>query len=256
MGVPILQVEFIKNTHKALIQQLSHHGIILTLLASITFVVFLQPPGSLDTNGIVRSSAAVQCFLFFSSVSFMLACTGLLIVGIGSASLLRPKFFYFKNSATKLLQNHTNQDGPETGQKPMNSGEAVVYDSVLNLCRILLKHLHRVTRLRWYMTLSFLACVAAFVCAGIAITESSGNSRRVLIAGLCFGGFPLACEAAKYLSYIFQKKRAEERTGSKSSSSRMLSNMQLKLASRKYKNSFRLVTPNPTVAVISTTVFL
>ncbi|KAG0613354.1 hypothetical protein M758_6G096900, partial [Ceratodon purpureus] len=200
------EFEFMKSVHQALIQQLSTHGIILTLLASITFVVFLQPPGNLESAGIVRSKTTVQWFLCFSSVSFMCACAGLLIVWIGSASLLRPKFFDFEDFTEKFLQKRTNQDGPELAGRVVDAREGFLFDSIPVLCKILQKNLHRVKRLRMYMALSFTACIAAFICAGLAITDSSSDQRWYLIGGICVGGFPLVIETLKYLADLFHKK--------------------------------------------------
>jgi len=84
---------FIKGVHEAIVKKFGNFGIILTLLAGITFMAILQPPGTFDGNGKMRSPVLIGCFLFFSTLSFLLACTGLLVVVAGTASMFRPGFY-------------------------------------------------------------------------------------------------------------------------------------------------------------------
>ena len=200
-----VQLEFVKNTRKALVELLSSYGIILTLLASITFVAVLQPPGSFEPDGFVRSSKLVAAFMFFATSSFLLACTGLLTVAVGSAMMLRPRFFkQFEEIRVPLHTHHQiGLDGNLHPSQPNHSHECqpltadVTYDNLPIMGKIILDNLYRTRRLRIYMGLSLLSCVTAFLCAGFAVTKSSSHGFYSLVAAIVLGGFPFLLEIVK-----------------------------------------------------------
>jgi len=205
------KLEFVKNTRKALVELLSSYGIILTLLASITFVAVLQPPGSFEPDGFVRSSKLVAAFMFFATSSFLLACTGLLTVAVGSAMMLRPRFFkQFEEIRVPLHTHHQiGLDGNLHPSQPNHSHECqpltadVTYDNLPIMGKIILDNLYRTRRLRIYMGLSLLSCVTAFLCAGFAVTKSSSHGFYSLVAAIVLGGFPFLLEIVKmFMGFI------------------------------------------------------
>ena len=229
MTLNCAQFEFVKSIRKALVKLLSSYGIILTLLASITFVAILQPPGSYDPDGIVRSSKLVAAFMFFATSSFLLACTGLLTVAAGSAMMLRPSFFpQFEDikvppqthpqhgldpSLHSSQPNHQGEgfDSERPGKMqasqeatlPPNSHEHqpltpdVTYDELPVMAKIILDNVYRVRRLHLYTGLSLLSCVTAFICAGFAVTKSRSIGLSSLGAAIGLGGVPFFLEIVK-----------------------------------------------------------
>jgi hypothetical protein len=181
-----VQLEFLENTRKGLVELLSSYGIILTLLASITFVAVLQPPGSFDPDGFVRSSKLVAAFMFFATSSFLLACTGLLTVAVGSAMMLRPRFF--KPFEEIQVPPHTHH--PHKCQPLSPDVTSIMGKNILD-------NLYRIRRIRIYMGLSMLSCVTAFLCAGFVVTKSSSHGFYSLVAAIVLGGFPFLLEIVK-----------------------------------------------------------
>lgn len=208
-----MQLEFVKHTRKALVELLSSYGIILTLLASITFVAVLQPPGSFDPDGYVRSSKLVEAFMFFATSSFLLACTGLLTVAVGSAMMLRPRFFqqleeirvppHGLDGNLHPTHHQIELEGNLHPSQPNHSHERhpltpdVTYDNLPVMGKIILDNLYRTRRLHIYMGLSLLSCVTAFLCAGFAVTKSSSSGFYSLVAAIGLGGFPFLLEIVK-----------------------------------------------------------
>jgi len=146
MGLVILnlfdnvQLKYLRVVHAALVQQLNSYGLVLTLLAAVTSVAILQPPGSFDKGHMVPHNL-VACFLWFSSVSFLLACTGLMAVIVGSAALFRPWFF--------------PELPPESQLTQAGFGDRItVYDNIVTLGDIIEDNVLRVRRLRVYLALS------------------------------------------------------------------------------------------------------
>ena len=200
-----VQLDFVKSIRKAHVELLSSYGIILTLLASITFVAVLQPPGSFDPDGIVRSSKLVAAFMFFATSSFLLACTGLLTVAVGSAMMLHPRFFprfeeikvpphtHHENGQGAIVhpsqRNHSHEHQPPTPE--------AIYDELTLMVNIVLDNLYRTRRLHLYMGMSLLFCVTAFLCAGFAITKFRSSGVWNLVAAIILGGLPFPLELVK-----------------------------------------------------------
>ena len=214
-----VQLDFLKYTRKALVQLLSSYGIILTLLASITFVAVLQPPGSFDPDGFVRSSKLVAAFMFFATSSFLLACTGLLTVAVGSAMMLRPRFIEHVGFEVIRVPPHAHHqiglDGNLHPDQPNHSYELypvtsddVTYDNLPVMGKIILDNLYRTRRLRIYMGLSLLSCVTTFLCAGFAVTKSSSSGFYSLVAAIGLGGFPFLLEIVKmFMGPTFPRRK-------------------------------------------------
>ena len=205
MTLNCAQFEFVKSIRKALVKLLSSYGIILTLLASITFVAILQPPGSYDPDGIVRSSKLVAAFMFFATSSFLLACTGLLTVAAGSAMMLRPSFFpQFEEIKVPPHTHHQNglaasshPSQPNHSHEHQSPTPDVTYDELPVMGKIVLDNLYRTRRLRLYMGLSLLSCVTAFLCAGFAVTKSRGSGFYSLVGAIGLGGLPFLLEIVR-----------------------------------------------------------
>ena len=205
MTLNCAQFGFVKSIRKALVKLLSSYGIILTLLASITFVAILQPPGSYDPDGIVRSSKLVAAFMFFATSSFLLACTGLLTVAVGSAMMLRPRFFP-QFEEIKVPPHTHHQNGLAASSHPSQPNHShehqpptpdVTYDALPVMAKIVLDNVYRARRLHFYMALSLLSCVTAFLCAGFAVTKSRGSGFYSLLGAIGLGGLPFLLEIVK-----------------------------------------------------------
>ena len=175
-----VQLKYLMIVHAALVQQLNSYGIVLTLLAAVTSVAILQPPGSFD-QGHMLSNGLVTCFLVFSCVSFLLACTGLKAVIIGSAALFRPWFFPEPPSKSQLKIADA-QAGVG------NSKGTIVYDDIDTLGEIIMDNVLRVRRLRIYLALSLGLCMVAFVCGAFAILGPGKRNLYTAIGTILGGG--------------------------------------------------------------------
>jgi hypothetical protein len=85
------------------------------------------------------SNDLVACFLVFSFVSFLSACTGLMAVLIGSQALFRPWFFPAPPSESQL------KDIADAGA---GVGYNIVYDDIDTLKDIITSNVLRVRRLK------------------------------------------------------------------------------------------------------------
>ena len=149
------KLAYLKIVHGGLVQQLNAYGIVFTLLATVTSVSILQPPGSFDgDHGHIRPSKLVACYLLFASLSFLLACTGLFAVIVGQASLYRPLFFPKPQIQPALIRELTPQRG---------------FDKVSTLKSIIVDNLSRVRRLKTYLGFSLALGMTAYVCGAFAI---------------------------------------------------------------------------------------
>ncbi len=63
------------------------YAVILVLLASITYIGFLQPPGSFDEGGLIGTSSRLRSFVYCNSFSFFFSITDLLLCVSGEPNL-------------------------------------------------------------------------------------------------------------------------------------------------------------------------
>lgn len=140
--VLLFQLKFLKSAQKALVELSNIYGVGLTLLASITFMGFLQPPGAFTVDGYARSTLWIHCFFSFNSLSFFLA-----MVGIGK-TILGPCL-----QSGKIYVDLTNED----------ESKAIL----LFLYTIDLRRTSR--RIGIYLALSLITCTGGFVSAGFAV---------------------------------------------------------------------------------------
>ncbi|KAG0554236.1 hypothetical protein KC19_12G075400 [Ceratodon purpureus] len=147
---------YLRIVQGALVQQLNAFGFVLTLLATVTSVAILQPPGSFDGDGHVRPYRLLACYLLFASLSFLLACTGLFAVIVGQASLYRPGFYPVDSAGSQRLsvQKLTPKEG---------------FDEIPTLKLIVEDNLSRVRRLKTYLGFSLAMGMTAYVCGAFAI---------------------------------------------------------------------------------------
>lgn len=191
-GRCILQVKFLKYVHSALVKQLNAYGIVLTLLVSITFVGFLQPPGSFNDKGEARFNHLTTFFFCFVSLSFLLAGTGLLTVLVGSATLLRPLVF------SQIRSSFTNPSDSCTRFHAPDEGHAMPSDLKI-LWMVVLTNVYRVRRLEYYVGFSLGTCVAAFLCAGLALAPSNLTHTYPIVIAFGVGGVVFVLETLRTL---------------------------------------------------------
>lgn len=197
------KLQFIKAVHQAIVNKFTSYGVVLTLLASVTFVTILQPPGSFHDKGnmgYMRSPILVGCSMFFSTLSFLLACTGLLAVMAGTASMFRPGFFL--NSDLKFPDFLTEYESKSVSERDQNGKSTSKNDAELDdpkeLAGLVLGNLHRAWRLRVYLVLSLSSCVVAFVCGAFAVTDWVEKRNGCLLVGaMAVGGVAMVVEVLK-----------------------------------------------------------
>ncbi len=72
---------------KNLQKSIDAYAVILVLLASITYIGFLQPPGSFDEDGLIGTSSRLRSFVYCNSFSFFFSITDLLLCVSGKPDL-------------------------------------------------------------------------------------------------------------------------------------------------------------------------
>jgi hypothetical protein len=77
----------LKETRKSLQKSIDAYAVILVLLASITYIGFLQPPGSFDQDGLNGTSSRLRSFVYCNSFSFFFSITELLLCVSGRPDL-------------------------------------------------------------------------------------------------------------------------------------------------------------------------
>ncbi len=72
---------------KNLQKSIDAYAVILVLLASITYIGFLQPPGSFDEGGLIGTSSRLRWFVYCNSFSFFFSIIDLLLCVSGKPDL-------------------------------------------------------------------------------------------------------------------------------------------------------------------------
>lgn len=164
--------------HAALAKQLNAYGVLLILLAGAMSVAILQPPGSFDANGHIRTTPLVACYLLFASLSFLLACTGLYAVMAGTDTLFDPAFY----AAPLQLQS---DDIPATPKEIRATSDEI---------KIIEDNVFRVKRLKVYLGTSLLFCMTAFALGAFAILGPVSRNWWMAIGTAVFGVLILTFE--------------------------------------------------------------
>jgi hypothetical protein len=77
----------LEKIRKNLQKSIDAYAVILVLLASITYIGFLQPPGSFDEGGLIGTSSRLRSFVYCNSFSFFFSITDLLLCVSGNPDL-------------------------------------------------------------------------------------------------------------------------------------------------------------------------
>lgn len=157
----------VRMRHAALAKQLNAYGVLLILLAGAMSVAILQPPGSVDTDGHIRTTPLVGCYLLFASLSFLLACTGLYAVMAGTDTLFDPAFY-----------------AAQSDDIPATSTEM----------QIIKDNIFRVKRLKAYLGTSLLFCMIAFALGAFAVLGPGPRNWWMAIGTVVFGVIVLSFE--------------------------------------------------------------
>jgi hypothetical protein len=83
-------IERLKKVLENLQKSIDAYAVILVLLASITYIGFLQPPGSFDEGGLIGASSRLKSFVYCNSFSFFFSITDLLLCVSGNPDV-KPK---------------------------------------------------------------------------------------------------------------------------------------------------------------------
>ena len=204
--------QVLKLIQHALVERLNAYGVILTVLASVTFVAVLQPPGSFDPNtGYLRSPILVGCFVFFSTLSFIFSCTALFAVVVGVTSLFRPAFFLkleatLERSINSNLDSDSSSHGKATHHLKSSPSQLLGIEDTMEDLRVLAlllwDNLNRVWRLRVYLMVSLGSCVCAFGCGVFAIVGPEHRNIHLLIGAIGGGLLVLAFEVHRTVKGI------------------------------------------------------
>ncbi|KAH8942510.1 hypothetical protein BDL97_14G103800 [Sphagnum fallax] len=87
MSLILEMQERLTKMRKNLQKSIDAYAVILVLLASITYIGFLQPPGSFDEGGLIGTSSRLRSFVYCNSFSFFFSITDLLLCVSGNPIL-------------------------------------------------------------------------------------------------------------------------------------------------------------------------
>ncbi|CAK9205054.1 unnamed protein product [Sphagnum troendelagicum] len=136
-----------KNLHKSI----DAYAVILVLLASITYIGFLQPPGSFDEGGLVGTSSRLRSFVYCNSFSFF-SITDLLLCVSGNPDLNTEK---------------TNDLAP--------SARSVVY------------RLMKLLGINLLFVVSLTCCMGAYISAGTVVQKLNIADQEIILISSIIG---------------------------------------------------------------------
>lgn len=199
---------YYKHVHTALKKVTTAYATVLSILVTVSFIGFLQPPRGFDSSQGSRlySSVWMSLFIITNSLSFVASICGLVLFVRTSFSSLQ---FYC------ALNEHLPERDSEVPQGYITPNAAGV--------RELLKD----TYFFFYginacLALAVSSCVAAYVFAGIAATRPSTSAHRIVlvIAGVsvvlysgcvyvCWRKFPAFVDASDVHGDLWSDWRTE-----------------------------------------------
>ncbi|KAL2641633.1 hypothetical protein R1flu_009220 [Riccia fluitans] len=185
---------------KDFVASINSYAVVLVLLASVTFVGFLQPPGGLqdikppasspdsaplmeNPNSHLAKKPEMTVFIIFNFLSFILSVSDLLLCVLSSLSPLR------SISTTSGFEDWmpTSDDGQLTLQAEQATSKL--------LARYVSSTLVKLIFVNAIFAISLTCCVVAFGAAGMVVVRkdrTNGNFLAVLttlVVGCCFFAF-------------------------------------------------------------------
>ena len=208
--------------NKAFVKSINAYSLVLVLLASVTYAGFLQPPGSFDGDGFIRTyeNSSLTWFVYFNSFSFYFSMADLILCLSGNFApladlhaetfLSNPKrkkqkekslarFRFLKDFVDRITQG---PDAPYPSIEKLS--DDMIPDSVYLEQAITHRLAHFVAYTLWkaatinlLFVISLTCCVAAFAAAGAAVTR---QSQVPIIVTSVIGGLTYLCFMAWLLS--------------------------------------------------------
>ncbi|KAL3677828.1 hypothetical protein R1sor_020784 [Riccia sorocarpa] len=180
--------------HKDFIASINSYAVVLVLLASVTYVGFLQPPGGTENEGSAPAPAASQLphlsrkpamtvFIVFNFLSFILAVSDLLLCVLSSLSPLRS----IATSSGIEDWMATSDDGQLTLQAEQATTKL--------LARYVSSTLVKLIFVNAIFAISLTCCVVAYGAAGIVVVKKDRQNANflavivTLAVGSCFFAF-------------------------------------------------------------------
>ncbi|KAG0559700.1 hypothetical protein M758_10G120000 [Ceratodon purpureus] len=209
--------------NKAFVKSINAYSLVLVLLATVTYAGFLQPPGSFDGDGFMRTyeNSSLTWFVYFNSLSFYFSMADLILCLSGNFAPLadlHTETFLANPKPNKLKKKRSNHvsfrirflndfvdritQGPDA---PCPSIETVaehdrVPDSVFleqaithRLAHFVAYTLTKAATINLLFVISLTCCVAAFAAAGNAVTSRPHQSQVPVIVTSVIGCFTYLC---------------------------------------------------------------
>lgn len=194
--------------NKAFVKSINAYSLVLVLLATVTFAGFLQPPGSFDNDGFLRTdkNPRLTWFVYFNSLSFYFSMADLILCLSGNFAPLadlhtetflshpKPKNLKKRSSFFNDFVDRITQ-GPDAPCPSIDN--ETIPDSVYleqaithRLAHFVAYTLTKAATINLLFIISLTCCVAAFTAAGSAVVKNQGTTIVTSVIGcltyLCF----------------------------------------------------------------------
>lgn len=207
--------------NKAFVKSINAYSLVLVLLATVTYAGFLQPPGSFDGDGFLRTyeNSSLTWFVYFNSLSFYFSMADLILCLSGNfaplADLHTETFLSNPNAKKmkkkrsvgsfriRLLNDFVDRiiQGPDAPCPPIEKvSDGRVPDSVYleqaithRLAHFVAYTLTKAATINLLFVISLTCCVAAFAAAGTAVTSRPQQSQVPIIVTSVIGCFTYLC---------------------------------------------------------------
>jgi len=194
--------------NKAFVKSINAYSLVLVLLATVTYAGFLQPPGSFDNDGFLRTdkNPSLTWFVYFNSLSFYFSMADLILCLSGNFAPLADLHAetFLSHPKPKKLKKRTSffnefvdriTQGPDAPCPSIDN--EMIPDSVYleqaithRLAHFVAYTLTKAATINLLFVISLTCCVAAFAAAGSAVTKNHATITVTSVIGcstyLCF----------------------------------------------------------------------
>lgn len=202
--------------NKAFVRSINAYSLVLVLLATVTYAGFLQPPGSFDSDGFLRTdkNPSLTWFVYFNSLSFYFSMADLILCLSGNFAPLadlhaetflshpKPKKLK-KKSSIRFVNDFVDRitQGPDVPCPSIYKlSDDMIPDSVYleqavthRLAHFVAYTLTKAATINLLFVISLTCCVAAFAAAGSAVTSRPQQSQVSFIVTSVIGCFSYLC---------------------------------------------------------------
>lgn len=186
--------------NKAFVKSINAYSLVLVLLATVTYAGFLQPPGSFDNDGFIRTdeNASLTWFVYFNSLSFYFSMADLILCLSGNFAPLADLHAesFLKHPKNLEKEKHCwNKQAPDAGRGSESIPDSVYLEQAIThrLAHFVAYTLTKAATINLLFVISLTCCVAAFAAAGVAVTSGPGQNQVPIIVTSIVGCFTYLC---------------------------------------------------------------